>query len=115
MTSLDKIAGPLAAKLIRQFGTNVTYTAMSDSCPPVETVFTLKGIIESYSTRDIGATIQNGNAKVTISGADWAARAYGRQPRGNDLVAVGDGSFIVVGVTVIYSGASAAAYELQVK
>jgi len=49
MTSLDKIAGPLAAKLIRQFGTNVTYTAMSDSCPPVETVFTLKGIIEYFN------------------------------------------------------------------
>ena len=127
LTSLDKIAVPLALKLINKYGTSFQYTsvvngaynpATSQTAANNNLVVTLNGIFDEYAESlrflgnklGTGTNIIEGDKKVTI-----AASGLTFTPKVGDLVSVFNTQYQVMSIAQQTSGNAIALYVLHIR
>lgn len=122
-TVLDKIARPLANKMIAQFGALVTITKVTpgaydpntSAATPTEVAETVRALVEDYNLVDSGAgfaagLITFGDKKITV-----AATAITFEPTAGDKITYNSEVFTVMRVLKTYSGEQVAIYEIQAR
>lgn len=123
MKALDKLIRPIAAKVIKQYGTVISYVRVQQggydvdtaTSIPYESTTTHNAIVEDYSLVDSGAgfsqgLIEGSDKKVTIAASDFAF-----SPSPGDKLIIGEDTYGVLRITTTYSGDLPAAYEIQAR
>lgn len=117
MSVLDSILPAEAQKLVRSYGTSITYSTVTPASysPSSGTVSntrasrSVKAVVGNFDVRDVDGTIVKGtDVKLVVSGLDFETA-----PTTTDEFVLGGVTYKVVRVMPLHSGDLAAAYELQ--
>lgn len=122
-TLLDKIARPLATRMLRQFGSDIVLTKVvqgayvpgNSVAPQVEQSYEVKALVEDYNLVDSGTgfaagLIEMGDKKVTL-----AAEPLSFDPSAGDTITVSNIKYTVIRVLTTYSGEQKALFEIQAR
>lgn len=116
--ALDKIAGPLAVKLINKFGKAITLIRVSEgtydpataTTTNTETSETINGVLEDYRPYDLANGLAAvGDKKITVAAKGLTV------PNLTDAVTVDSVRYAIVSRQTIYSGELPALYILQAR